>query len=299
MISYNQPSSYDLWLNKRAKSKIPRERWLEIAGDHERRLAEGYPSTLYEQKTGFPTRYTTQIGNVLLIHCSDMGQTTARWDADAFNWWREQVINNQDKIIFVFSHAGVYGTTRATTTSGWHINDTYRSQIQSVLENYHVDAWFHGDIHYKSRVNGVFVDSIVKRFGTVFVNVSCVSGGCGRSADGVPCPEVADGTVQYSTYRVLTLTEGSRDAKIQMRVIGRTVAPFSTYELLHEWYDPEEYHFTLSKDPVGLPELPVAPTVPTVERTFVVIAVLLIIVVVVVYIKRRQISRYLRRFLQV
>lgn len=97
-------------------------------------------------------RYTVQIHNILLVfvpenYSNDPDVDRSYYD-DCQQWFDDVVSNNQDKIIIVFSHFPVYGTTIGSQSS--YDANKYILPIDcfnDTLANYTVDLWFHGHLH--------------------------------------------------------------------------------------------------------------------------------------------------------
>lgn len=134
-------SVYRWILDLQSRTNIPR--WLMIAGNHEWR-----DIGLYKEKIGTPLRYTATWGNVVFIMMSNEkpGRRTYISD-DTFAWWKQQVVNNQDKILVTVTHASL-------ERSGLLAAPLHRLQIidserfRDVLKQYHMDVWISGHSHF-------------------------------------------------------------------------------------------------------------------------------------------------------
>lgn len=157
-----------------------------IPGDHERRDTDGYPRDFYETYTGFLGYYSTSIGNILLLHAGSYSVFKNQdWSDDEFNWWEQNVISNQDKIIITFTHPPVYDTVLHSTDSFWYKED-HLTQINEVLQNYQIDIWFNGHTHHT-------FSPIVEKWGTYFVDAGSTSGGGGYKSGVLPYPGINEG----------------------------------------------------------------------------------------------------------
>ncbi len=100
--------SYDLYIKARDGSYI--KEWYEIIGNHDYKTDKG---NIFRKKLrgGGDGHYTVEKGNILFIFLSneDRGKATVITD-ETFEWWKDLVIKNQDKIIVVTSHAPLQGS---------------------------------------------------------------------------------------------------------------------------------------------------------------------------------------------
>jgi len=128
--------------------------------------------------------YTFQIGNVLFIMLSDDNATADGSGLRThnqgvitnatFNWWKNLVINNQDKIIITCSHQPLEGTVVYSSLDvGSYIKNS--SRFLDVMENYTVDFWLNGHQHddpWDVDSNGW---TLVRKIGnTTFINVAAI-----------------------------------------------------------------------------------------------------------------------------
>lgn len=131
---------YD-WIDElRTTVDIPQ--WLVIAGNHEWQNIDAY----YE-RFGTQLHYSASFGNILILLMSNeaRGRQTVISD-ETFAWWKQQVIDNQDKIIITVTHArlkesGLFATSSERTL----IVDSER--FADVLREYRVDMWISGHTH--------------------------------------------------------------------------------------------------------------------------------------------------------
>jgi len=134
--------------------------------------------------------YTVIQGNILFIFINsgrDDYVTEKR-----FNYWRNRVINNQDKIIITVTHRAIQSTTRGSGVN--YITNS--DQFIEVMEQYHVDMWLHGHIHQSLEQTKM----VVKKYGTVFVNT------------GLALPQLYD-----ECSRTLNFIEGSPVVEMKLR----------------------------------------------------------------------------------
>ncbi|MCL2156295.1 MAG: metallophosphoesterase, partial [Leptospirales bacterium] len=77
------------------------EYWFEITGNHDMKDYEAYKK--YIKK---PLYYSVEVGNLLILFMSDEDRFPPTFISDdTFNWWKKQVVENQDKIIITVTHA--------------------------------------------------------------------------------------------------------------------------------------------------------------------------------------------------
>ena len=151
----------------KVKERAGIEYWFEIAGNHDMKDYEAYKK--YIQR---PPYYSVQAGNLLILFMSDENRVPATFISDnTFNWWKKQVIENQDKIIITVTHAYLKnsGLFMASMVESRTILNSER--FEDVLKKYKVDLWLAGHTHVPSFLG--FNESVVKEFNnTVFINVS-------------------------------------------------------------------------------------------------------------------------------
>lgn len=157
---------FDWYVRTRNLSYI--KEWYEIMGNHDLNPDDG---KLYRKKIREDFHYFIVRGNILFIFMSDEVKSSATDISDVtFNWWRDLVVNNQDKIIVTVTHAPLEGSKIPfSTLSRRQITDSKR--FTDVLKNYRVDIWLSAHLH----VPEWFPDNInrVKKYnGTVFINVA-------------------------------------------------------------------------------------------------------------------------------
>lgn len=186
------------WYNSEKSSSYIKE-WYEIAGNHDLKLDRGEG---YKRKIRRDFYYSFTKGNILFILMSDekRGKATEISD-EAFRWWRNLVINNQDKIIVVVTHAPLEGSgIPFSTHRDRQIKDSRR--FTEVLRMYRVDMWISGHLHIPhSLANNIVRSSEYK--GALFINVSSIR------------TELMG--IKPSESRIVTFTCGSNKVVIRSR----------------------------------------------------------------------------------
>ena len=141
--------------------------WFEIAGNHDMKDYENYQK--YIKK---PLHYSVTAGNMLMLFMSDEDRFPPQYISDeTFNWWKKQVIENQDKIIVTVTHAYLKhsGLFMAGTVESRTILNSER--FEDVLKKYRVDLWLAAHTHIPSFFG--FNENRVKEFNnTTFINIS-------------------------------------------------------------------------------------------------------------------------------
>jgi len=159
-------ADFDWYLSMKPSSYI--KEWYEIAGNHDVKWDNG---ELYKKKINEKFNYSFVKGNMLFIFMSDE-ITSSETDIsdETFNWWKDLVINNQDKIIVTVTHAPLEG-------SGILFSSFKRRQIKDskrftdVLKKYKVDIWLSGHVHVPQWFP--YVVGRGERYnGTMFINVA-------------------------------------------------------------------------------------------------------------------------------
>jgi predicted phosphodiesterase len=160
-----------------AKKKTSIKYWYEIAGNHDHKNKINY-----EKYIQMPLHYFVKIGNIIIVCLSDETRSAETNISDeAFNFWKDIVINNQDKIIITMTHgyleqSGLFGSF----VSSRNIKDSKR--FSDVLKKYKVDLWISGHTHLPHNFSDTvkIVDGLN---GTLFINVSAIRGGSLASAE--------------------------------------------------------------------------------------------------------------------
>lgn len=239
LVGRNKPEYFKTFLSlmKRSMLKPLRERWRLISGDHERR-DDGSIKNNFEAILDYATHYKTEVGNILFLHMGNKYHGNADWSKDELHWWRKQVVENRDKVIIVFSHPAVFGTTPGSWDGDGFLR--YSHYIIDVLKFFRltkkagVDIWFNGHKHCCQHHR----KNTFKKFGTWFhVEGSLVGiGNCGAKGK------------HYSSWKLLTFTENSNLVKMKLRINGYKG------ELRNEWDEAGEFNFPLGT-PVRLDRL--------------------------------------------
>lgn len=161
-------SSFDWYIDTRNKSYI--KKWYEIAGNHDLKPDEGL---LFKEKLNENLNYSIIRNNLLIILMSDEKRSSATdISDDTFEWWKELVVQNQDKIIIVVTHAPLNGS--GITFSSFerrHIIDSKR--FRKVLNKYGVDLWISGHLHIPHSIKNNLTNR-PEYNNTVFLNISSV-----------------------------------------------------------------------------------------------------------------------------
>ncbi len=162
--------SYDLYIKTRDGSYI--KEWHEIIGNHDYKTDKG---NIFREKLrgGGDVNYTVEKGNILFIFISneDRGKPTVITD-ETFEWWKDLVINNQDKIIVVTTHAPLDGS--GIMFSGLKARQIVDSKrFREVLRDYKVDIWLSGHLHIPQSLPDTIVTQ-EKLGGTTFIEISSI-----------------------------------------------------------------------------------------------------------------------------
>ncbi len=129
------------FIDIRKKASIPV--WLEIAGNHDWRALD-----LYKQYIKKPLSYTKETGNILFIMMSNENSKRYTYISDeTFSWWKEKVINNQDKIIITVTHGCLKQS--GLFASNWDRLCIQNSErFANVLKKNKIDIWISGHSHF-------------------------------------------------------------------------------------------------------------------------------------------------------
>ncbi|MGI9534043.1 MAG: metallophosphoesterase family protein [Thermodesulfobacteriota bacterium] len=168
IVHKTESETFDWYLKERNKSYI--DNWYEIIGNHDLKTDKG---KLFREKLREDIHYSKEFGNLLFIFLSDeiKGKPTDI-NEDTFQWWKNLVINNQDKIIVVVTHAPLEGSNiPLSTQSNRQILGSDR--FIEVLKKYNVDLWLSGHLHLPHE----FSNTLNKNHelnDTVFVHISSI-----------------------------------------------------------------------------------------------------------------------------
>ncbi|MCH8332186.1 MAG: metallophosphoesterase, partial [Bacteroidetes bacterium] len=201
--------------------------------------------------TGTYERYSFQLGNVLFLMLGDRndfpveqggrGISTGGYPAgkitmETFNWWKDMVENNQDKIIITCHHHMIRSTTMGSgpyegvnfhgvypggfeegTSYLYFVGDDKNSNlIVDYLRNNHgaIDMWIGGHTHIRTP-DAVYNDKTYaeEKFGVMFINASSLA------------------RFNISTSRLLSFFKGSNVARLNMYL-------HTPYKGVRDWYKP-------------------------------------------------------------
>lgn len=188
---------FDWYVQTRDQSYI--EDWYEIIGNHDLKTDMG---KLFREKLREEVNYSIVKGNILFIFMSDSERGKATEISDeTFNWWKDLIVNNQDKIIVVTTHAPLEdsGIPFSSFTDRQVIDS---ERFTKVLKDYQVDIWLSGHLHLPHGVMNNIVEKD-KYDGTIFVHISSIR------------PELIG--LKESESRVITFACGSDKVLIQSR----------------------------------------------------------------------------------
>ncbi len=189
--------SFDWYISARDNSYI--EDWYEIIGNHDLISDRG---ELFREKLRQEVDYSFVKDNILFIFMSDAerGKPTEISD-ETFMWWKDLVVNNQDKIIVVTTHAPLEDSgIPFSSFKDRQVIDSER--FTRVLKDYDVDIWLSGHLHLPHGMMNNIVEKD-KYNGTIFVHISSIR------------PEIMG--IKESESRVLTFACGSDKVLIQAR----------------------------------------------------------------------------------
>ena len=164
--SHSDEDDYNWFLQTRGILNL--NNWFEVAGNHDARNPE-----LFRKYIGRPPYYGVISGNVLLLMLSDnSGSAETNISDAAFNWWRDMVVNNQDRIIITVTHAQLRQSGLFTSAvANRSIQDSDR--FAEVLKHYKVDVWASGHSHLPNWFPGK-IRMQKSLGGTLFINVSAI-----------------------------------------------------------------------------------------------------------------------------
>lgn len=168
IVDMTTEDSFDWYIDAKNKSYI--KEWYEIAGNHDLKPDEG---VLYKKKLNSQLNYTVTKNNLLMIFMSDEKRSSASdISNETFNWWKKLVINNQDKIIFVITHAPLKGSG-ITFSSFNRRNIIDSNRFTKMLKSNGVDLWLSGHLHIPHSIVSNFTSN--KKFkNTKFLNISSI-----------------------------------------------------------------------------------------------------------------------------
>lgn len=197
IVNETNEEVFDWYVQTRGGSYI--DTWYEIIGNHDLKSDRG---KLFREKLREEVDYSVTVGNILFIFMSDAerGKATEIPD-EVFEWWKELVINNQDKIIVVTTHAPLEGS--GIPFSGIRERQIIDSErFTEVLRDYRVDLWLSGHLHLPHSMWNATVEK-EELGGAVFIHISSIR------------PEVLG--IKESESRVLTFVCGSDKVLVRVR----------------------------------------------------------------------------------
>lgn len=168
IVNDAEEEDFDWYLSTKPSSYV--KEWYEIAGNHDMKLNRGEG---YKKKIRKDFYYSVLQGNILFIFMSNEARGKPTYISDeTFNWWRNLVVNNQDKIIVVVTHAPLDGSGISfSSMSDRQVIDSER--FTGVLKDYRADMWLSGHLHLPhSFTNNIVVKK--EYHGTIFVNISSI-----------------------------------------------------------------------------------------------------------------------------
>ena len=197
IVNVTEEEVFDWYVETRDGSYI--ESWYEIIGNHDLKSDRG---KLFREKLREEVDYSVSIGNILFIFMSDAerGKPTVISD-EVFEWWRELVVNNQDKIIVVTTHAPLEGS--GIPFSSFTDRQVIGSErFTDVMRDYTVDLWLSGHLHLPHSMWNATVEK--EEFGgTEFIHISSIR------------PEILG--IKESDSRILTFACGSDKVLLRVR----------------------------------------------------------------------------------
>ena len=197
IVNETDEETFDWYVQTRDGSYI--QEWYEIIGNHDLKTDMG---ELFREKLREEVNYSIIKGNILFIFMSDSERGKATEISDeVFSWWKDLVVNNQDKIIVVTTHAPLEdsGIPFSSFKDRQIINS---ERFTNVLKEYNVDLWLSGHLHLPQGIMNNIVEKD-KFDGTIFVHISSIR------------PEIMG--LKESESRVLTFACGSDKVLIRAR----------------------------------------------------------------------------------
>jgi len=160
-------NSSDLYISYlETRKKVKTGGWFVIAGNHECKDIETYKKIINPR-----LHYSVKAGNILILFMSnsEKGQQTVIPDK-IFNWWKNKVISNQDKIIITVTHGSLKNSGLLQSKMGLKrqfIKDSKR--FEKILKKYKVDLWISGHSHFPGYLPYTDYKN-AKLGGTVFID---------------------------------------------------------------------------------------------------------------------------------
>ena len=168
IVNRAESETFNWYLKERNKSYI--DKWYEIAGNHDLKSDEG---KMFSERIRKEMNYTVEHGNLLFIFISDeKGGKPTDITNETFEWWKETVKNNQDKIIITVTHAPLEGSEIPFSTyRDRQILDSKR--FRDVLKENKVDLWLSGHLHLPNEFTNT-INQNEELNGTVFIHISSI-----------------------------------------------------------------------------------------------------------------------------
>lgn len=168
IVHTTDEETFDWYVQEKKKSYITK--WYEIIGNHDLKSDRG---KLFKEKLREDINYSVTYGNMLFIFLSDdlRGKPTEVSD-EIFDWWKELVISNQDKIITVVTHAPLEGS-KIPFSEHEDRQVVNSERFQKVLKEYTVDLWLSGHLHLPNEFTNT-VNRNDKFKNTLFVHISSI-----------------------------------------------------------------------------------------------------------------------------
>lgn len=133
--------TYQWFLDTRKQAPV--KEWHEIAGNHDWRSID-----LYSQYINTSLHYSVVKGNLLILMISNESPGRQTYISDeTFEWWKNLVISNQNKIIITVTHGTLEGNGLfASHLERLTIKNSTR--FTDILKKYRVDIWISGHSHF-------------------------------------------------------------------------------------------------------------------------------------------------------
>ncbi len=168
IVNTTDEETFDWYVTEKNKSYI--KTWYEIIGNHDLKSDRG---KLFKEKLREDLNYNVCYGNMLFIFLSDelRGKPTDVTD-EVFEWWKKLVIENQEKIITVVSHAPLEGS-KIPFSDHEDRKIVESERFQKVLKEYKVDLWLSGHLHLPNEFTNT-INRNNKFDNTLFVHISSI-----------------------------------------------------------------------------------------------------------------------------
>ena len=168
IVHTTDEDTFEWYVQEKKKSYI--SDWYEIIGNHDLKSDRG---KLFKKKLRENLNYSINYGNMLFIFLSDelRGKPTEVTD-EVFEWWKILIINNQDKIITVVTHAPLEGS-KIPFSEHEDRQITESERFQKVLKEYKVDLWLSGHLHLPNEFTNT-MNRNKNLNDTIFVHISSI-----------------------------------------------------------------------------------------------------------------------------